>query len=79
MHYIPLRAVIDNAAPIKKATKANRGLSSVIFDIMQSRVKDKLDDATQLAIKWSGLRGYRARQEQFNMEKGYSDFCKQDP
>ncbi|CAO0790398.1 unnamed protein product [Mucor circinelloides] len=51
MHYIPHRAVIDNAAPIKKATKANRGLSSVIFDIMQSRVKDKLDDATQLAIK----------------------------
>lgn len=51
MHYIPLRAVIDNAAPIKKATKANRGLSSVIFDIMQSRVKDRLDDATRLAIK----------------------------
>ncbi|KAL7335219.1 hypothetical protein PS15p_200729 [Mucor circinelloides] len=74
MHYIPLRAVIDNAAPIKKnVTKANQELSSVIFDIMQSRVKDRLDGATRLAIRQSSFRGYG------NMEKGYSDFCKQDP
>ncbi|KAG1109297.1 hypothetical protein G6F42_015698 [Rhizopus arrhizus] len=77
--YEALRAVIGDAAPTKKATKANQELNSVVFDIMRSRVKDRLDDATRLAIKRSGLRGREARKEQVKMEKEYSDFCKQDP
>ncbi|KAL0145759.1 P-loop containing nucleoside triphosphate hydrolase protein [Mucor lusitanicus] len=77
--YEALRAVIGDAAPTKKATKANQELNNVVFDIMRSRVKDRLDDATRLAIKRSGLRGREARKEQVKMEKEYSDFCKQDP
>ncbi|KAL7321162.1 hypothetical protein PS15m_000966 [Mucor circinelloides] len=77
--YEALRAVIGDAAPTKKATKANQELNSVVFDIMRSRVKDRLDEATRLAIKRSGLRGREARKEQVKMEKEYSDFCKQDP
>lgn len=46
---------------------------------MQSRIKDRLDDANRLAIKRSGLRGREARKELVKMEKEYSDFCKQNP
>ncbi|GAN02555.1 conserved hypothetical protein [Mucor ambiguus] len=77
--YEALRVVIGDAAPTKKTAKANQELNSVVFDIMRSRVKDRLDDATRLAIKRSGLRGREARKEQVKMEKEYSDFCKQDP
>ncbi|CEP19436.1 hypothetical protein [Parasitella parasitica] len=77
--YEVLRAVIGDAAPTKKDSKANQELNNVVFDIMQSRVKDKLDAVNRLAIKRSGLRGREARRELVKVEKEYADFCKQDP
>jgi len=79
MYDIALRAVIGDAAPTKKTTKANQELNNVVFGIMRSRIKDRFDDATRLATKRSGLRGREARKEQVKLEKEYNDFCKQDP
>ncbi|KAI8645995.1 P-loop containing nucleoside triphosphate hydrolase protein [Parasitella parasitica] len=78
--YDVLRAVIGDSAPTNtKSSKANQELNSVVFSIMQCRVKDRLDAANRLAIKRSGLRGREARRELVKIEKEYADFCKQDP
>lgn len=79
--YEVLRTVIGDNAPAasKQQHKANEELNKVVFSIMQSRVKDRLDDANRLAIKRSGLRGREARKELVKMEKEYKDFCAQDP
>lgn len=69
----------DNTPASKQQHKANEDLNKVVFSIMQSRVKDRLDNANRLAIKRSGLRGREARKELVKMEKEYSEFCAQDP
>ncbi|KAG2234311.1 hypothetical protein INT48_000761 [Thamnidium elegans] len=78
--YEVLRAVIgDNAPTSGRQRKANEKLNKIVFLIMQSRVKDRLDEANRLAIKRSGLRGREARKELVRLEKEYADFCSNDP
>jgi ATP-binding cassette subfamily F protein 3 len=45
---------------------------------MQSRVKDRVDEANRIAIKRSGLRGREARKELVKLEEEYADFCAED-
>lgn len=66
-------------APATGKQKSNQELNKVVFEIMRSRAKDKMDEANRLAIKRSGLRGREARKELVKMEKEYADFCAQDP
>ncbi|KAI9246637.1 P-loop containing nucleoside triphosphate hydrolase protein [Helicostylum pulchrum] len=78
--YEVLRAVIGDHAPTSgHQRKANEKLNKVVFSIIQSRVKDRLDEANRLAIKRSGLRGREARKELVRLEKEYADFCANDP
>ncbi|GAA5815226.1 hypothetical protein MFLAVUS_008732 [Mucor flavus] len=78
--YEVLRAVIgDHASTSGRQRKADKKLNKVVFSIMQSRVKDRLDEVNRLAIKRSGLRGREARKELVRLEKEYTDFCANDP
>ena len=80
IHALVLRAVIgDNAPKSNPQQQANQELNKVVFSIMQSRVKDRLEEANRLAIKRSGLRGREARKELVKMEKEYADFSANDP
>lgn len=75
-----LRAVIgDQASTSERQRKADAKLNKVVFSIMKSRVKDRLDEVNRLAIKRSGLRGREARKELVRLEKEYADFCANDP
>ncbi|KAI9358979.1 P-loop containing nucleoside triphosphate hydrolase protein [Pilaira anomala] len=63
----------------RQKEEANEKLNQVVFSIMQSRLKDKLDEANRLAIKRSGDRGFEARKELVRIEKEYAEFCAYDP
>lgn len=75
-----LRAVIgDNVSSTNHQQKSNVELNKVVFSIMQSRIKDRVDEASRLATKRSGLRGREARKELVKLEKEYADFSSNDP
>ncbi|GAA5797956.1 hypothetical protein HPULCUR_003354 [Helicostylum pulchrum] len=77
--YEVLRAVIGDNAPDPNSQKSNAELNKVVFSIMKSRIKDKVEEADRLATKRSGLRGREARKELVKLEKEYTDFCTQAP
>ncbi|KAI8984310.1 P-loop containing nucleoside triphosphate hydrolase protein [Mycotypha africana] len=63
----------------RKNAKPNEALNNVVFSIMKSRINDRLNEASRIATKRSGLRGRVARKELINIEKEYEDFCKNNP
>ncbi|KAI7907657.1 P-loop containing nucleoside triphosphate hydrolase protein [Cokeromyces recurvatus] len=78
--YQALQTVVGGHDTFLKESKATQAeLNKVVFSIMQSRIKDKVDEASRLAIKRSGLRGREARKELIKIEKEYDDFCQRDP
>lgn len=75
-----LRAVIgDNAPDPNNQQKSNAELNKVVFSIMKSRIKDRVEEVNRLAIKRSGLRGREARKELVKLEREYADFCTNQP
>lgn len=73
---VALHTVIGDS---KANVKASKDLNKVVFSIMASRIKDRLEDADRLATKRSGLRGKEARKELVKVEKEYKEFCELDP
>ncbi|KAI8378379.1 P-loop containing nucleoside triphosphate hydrolase protein [Blakeslea trispora] len=58
---------------------SSQQLSETVFNILCSRMKEKLDEANRIATKRSGLRGREARSKLVAMEKEYRDLCQNDP
>ncbi|KAG2231836.1 hypothetical protein INT48_005619 [Thamnidium elegans] len=77
--YEVLRAVIGDNAPDPNNQTSNVELNKVVFSIMKSRIKDRVEEANRLATKRSGLRGREARKELVKLEKEYADFCTNQP
>ncbi|CEG82882.1 hypothetical protein RMATCC62417_16875 [Rhizopus microsporus] len=70
-----LQSVMGN----EKNFKASGDLNQVVYSIMQSRLREKLDQASKIAIKRSGLRGREARKVLIECEKELEEFSKKNP
>ncbi|KAI9474013.1 MAG: P-loop containing nucleoside triphosphate hydrolase protein [Benjaminiella poitrasii] len=79
--YEALRAVVGSQTTVNsnQSKSAQSAMNKAVFAIMQSRIKDRVDEASRLAAKRSGLRGREARKELVKIEKEYAEFCQRDP
>jgi ATPase subunit of ABC transporter with duplicated ATPase domains len=63
----------------EKNFKASDDLNQVVYSIMQSRLREKLEQASKIATKRSGLRGREARKVLIECEKELEEFNKKNP
>ncbi|CEI88046.1 hypothetical protein RMCBS344292_02447 [Rhizopus microsporus] len=70
-----LQSVMGN----EKNFKASDDLNQVVYSIMQSRLCEKLEQASKIATKRSGLRGREARKVLIECEKELEEFNKKNP
>ncbi|RCH80893.1 hypothetical protein CU098_000809, partial [Rhizopus stolonifer] len=74
--YEALRKVIDDTTVVNASSQ---DLNKVVFSILCSRIKDKVEEANRIAIKRSGLRGRNARIKLVKREQEYGEFCQKNP